>query len=133
LGLHIFPSQLSLIEPHLKLPIVHWLPKGRARRQLIRTMLATGLGAEYFTDLALGPRVQIFGEFSESETFYRSERSLRAAFGRAGLACAVTVRDKLRLRGGTAAKISGLPVIGAAAAWSYGKFWQTYLETRRSV
>jgi 2-polyprenyl-3-methyl-5-hydroxy-6-metoxy-1,4-benzoquinol methylase len=130
-GLHIFPSHLSLIEPHMKLPLVHWLPKGPARRRLIRSLLATGLGARYFSDLGLGDRAQIFSEFSESETFYRSEQELRAAFGRAGLECTVSVREKLRLRGGTAKIVAGLPVIGAAAAWTYGTFWQTYLETHR--
>ena len=131
LGLHIFPSQLCLMEPHMKLPVVHWVPKGAARRSLIRTLLAMGMGARYFRDLGLDARTQIFADFSESETFYRGGRTLRAAFARAGLSCAVAVQEKLRLRGGIASTIARLPVVGAAAAWAYETFWQTYLETRR--
>jgi SAM-dependent methyltransferase len=33
-----FPLRSVVIEPHLGLPFVHWLPKGRAQRLLIRTM-----------------------------------------------------------------------------------------------
>jgi hypothetical protein len=30
-GMHVFPAKWSIVEPHLHVPIVHWLPKNRLR------------------------------------------------------------------------------------------------------
>lgn len=84
-GLHIFPARWRPVESHLLTPLVHWLPKGRSRRLLLRPLLALGLAAPYFADRPLAERVQIFGDYSDTETFYRSPGELRGVCARHGL------------------------------------------------
>jgi hypothetical protein len=38
-GLHFFPAKWCLIELHLFIPIIHWLPKNKLRSWWIRLML----------------------------------------------------------------------------------------------
>ncbi|HEX8511195.1 MAG TPA: methyltransferase domain-containing protein, partial [Propionibacteriaceae bacterium] len=85
LGLHIFPARWRPVESHLLTPLVHWLPKGRTRRLVLRSLLAIGLAAPYFKDRSLKDRVEIFGAYSDSETFYRSLGELRRVCVQHGL------------------------------------------------
>lgn len=125
-GLHVFPAKWSPIEVHMRLPIVHWLPKGPLRESTIRLMLRTGLGVDYFSDYPVSERAVIFSRFSEQETDYKGLRRLRNAFGVAGMECdfgsvaTAKVKRKAPWLPGPAA---------AAAAGAYSRFHATYLTT----
>lgn len=97
-GLHIFPARWRPVEVHLHAPLVHWLPKGNPRRTALRLLLSAGLAAPYFQGYGLDDRVEIFGAFSDDETFYRPLRVLDTVFGRHGLRCdwKTPSQDKLR-------------------------------------
>lgn len=43
-GLHMFPARHALLEPHLRLPFVHWISDVEARRRVIATMSRAGFG-----------------------------------------------------------------------------------------
>ena len=110
----------------MKIPLVHWLPKGPLRRATIRLALRLGLGASYFTDRSVDERVRIYAQFSDSETYYRSHRALSEAFERNGTACEFreTAASKLETR------VPSLPSqLRPLAAAGYGLFAATYLAT----
>jgi 2-polyprenyl-3-methyl-5-hydroxy-6-metoxy-1,4-benzoquinol methylase len=128
-GLHVFPASWRPIEPHMKAPLVHWLPKGPLRRAAIMAALRVGLAAEYFADMSAAERLAIYSTFSETETFYRSHQSLRIAFAQHGTICKTqqVAAEKLRMR---------LPWLPAAftplAAATYGWFASTYMSTKQT-
>jgi SAM-dependent methyltransferase len=99
-GLHVFPARWHPIEAHMRTPLAHWVPKGRARQAGIKLSLAVGLAVGHFRDLTLDERAEVFSRFSHDETFYRSEKALRTAFLRYGMSCDFRVPPaaKVRLR-----------------------------------
>jgi SAM-dependent methyltransferase len=90
LGLHIFPGRWILIEPHIRAPLFHWLPKGPARRLALRAVIAAGVGVDYFSEFQPHERLEIFLRYSEMHTFYRSRSTISATFARAGMSCEFT-------------------------------------------
>jgi 2-polyprenyl-3-methyl-5-hydroxy-6-metoxy-1,4-benzoquinol methylase len=131
-GLHIFPSAFSFIEPHMFLPVVHWMPKGTTRHALIRAMLTLGMGAPYFEHLSTADRATVFFRFSVTDTFYRTSSELTALFNRNGLISREVVREKLLYRGGFTAKVVAFPIVGTLATWLYSTFYSTYLLTAKN-
>jgi SAM-dependent methyltransferase len=130
-ALHIFPSSWCLVEPHMFLPVVHWLPKGAARRILIRAMLAMGMGAPYFENLSSLDRGTIFFLFSVTGTFYRTRSELTEILRWHGFLSRGVAREKLLCRGGLAARVMAVPILGRIAAGLYGTLHQTYLLTAK--
>jgi SAM-dependent methyltransferase len=126
-GLHVYPPRWHPVEPHMHTPLTHWIPKGVSRRAAIHASLRMGLGVNYFEDLPLDERTDIFARYSDNETFYRSESSLRRTFGRYGMSCDFRSPSeaKLRIR---RTWIPG-PLLPAAAVL-YRTFVSTYLHTR---
>lgn len=82
---HQFPARHRLVEPHYKLPLVHWLPKNRVRQQAIKFLLSLGLSSEFFPRYDLGDRTSIIFKYSVEETFYRSIREIKTIFQSEGL------------------------------------------------
>jgi SAM-dependent methyltransferase len=99
-GLHVFPAKWRPVEGHMQMPVVHWFPKGPARRAVIRTALALGASVPYFRDLSPRDRTEVFLRFSEDETFYRSLREVESILARHGLTGDFNqlAREKLRRR-----------------------------------
>lgn len=86
-GIHRFPSHRRLHEPHLGMPLVHWLPKNGIRRAAIRLFVALGVHARW---PELGPcsgaeTARRYHAYSVDHTWYRPPRALRAALRRHGL------------------------------------------------
>lgn len=82
---HQFPARHRMMEPHYKLPLVHWLPKGRLRQQAIKLLLWLGLSREFFPQYDLKDRAAIIFKYSVEETFYRKVREIKSTFQSAGL------------------------------------------------
>jgi SAM-dependent methyltransferase len=108
-GLHVFPARWRPVEVHMRTPLVHWLPKGRARRVGLRAALAVGAAAPYFRELDGVDRCEVFAHYSETETFYRPLAEIRSVFARAGLdtAAAATARERVLARAALAAASGG--------------------------
>jgi SAM-dependent methyltransferase len=130
--LHIFPPSLSLIEPHMFLPFVHWIPGNKVRRSLIHAMLSIGMGAPYFKKFSTADRTRIFFTFSTTDTFYHAHREFIRLFASHGFISRDIAWEKLLRRGGTASRLIAIPVIGRIAAWIYSTFYQTYVLTAKN-
>lgn len=125
-GLHVCPGAWMPVETHMQLPLVHWLPKGKARAAAIRAELAVGLGRPHFAELPTEERARRFAAFSSSEVFYRPPRVQVASFEWAGHKARFgsVVGEKLRTNGipTPAARLLG-PV--------YGRLRGCYIETEQ--
>ncbi len=126
LGLHIFPARWRPVEVHMHTPLVHWLPKGSARRRALTALLMTRASAAYFTDRPVAERAEIFARFSNDETFYRPPRVIAEAMLRHGIRAelANTARSKVRHHA---------PWLPAAAVplagWVYRNAFSVCMET----
>ncbi|HYP43756.1 MAG TPA: class I SAM-dependent methyltransferase [Propionibacteriaceae bacterium] len=128
-GLHVFPARWRPVESHLLAPVVHWLPKGRARRLALRPLLAMGLAAPYFGDRPLSERVEIYGHYSDTETFYRGLRELQQTCRRHGLA--PDVNEAARAKIGD--RLPRMPAaLANLAAMAYRHTFSVYLKTQRT-
>ena len=82
IGYHVFPAHKYFVEGHLFMPLVHWLPKNRARK----------LAIHFFTQLGKEPRwpqldgenlskkAAVYYQYSIDKTFYRTPSRLREVF-----------------------------------------------------
>jgi SAM-dependent methyltransferase len=91
LGLHLFPGCLRVVEPHLMMPFVHWLPKNRIRYWYIRLMLALQFDPEWSEckTASTQQRAQVYYRYSCDRTYYRSPSSLRRILRRQGMTVTV--------------------------------------------
>lgn len=92
-GLHFFPAKWRVVEPHLFVPFVHWLPKNRIRRVYLRAMLKQiplweGLERKMPNQLA-----QVYYEYSVQKTYYRPLRHIRTTLQREGFRTHVQASD----------------------------------------
>ncbi len=125
-GLHVFPARWRPVEVHMKVPLVHWLPKGRARRVALHAVLGLGVGASYFDDLVLADRVEVFALYADTETFYRPLSTIAAAFARRGMQVDVTRPSQERV----ASRLPAIPeAMRPAAGLVYRTMFSVCLET----
>jgi ubiquinone/menaquinone biosynthesis C-methylase UbiE len=84
--IHLYPAHHRLVEGHLHMPLVHWLPKSGTRRQMIR--LYTLLGVEpHWKELSSMPvreKADRYFDYSINKTFYRAPREVRRIFDDVG-------------------------------------------------
>jgi len=92
-GYHEFPGPYWLIEGHLKMPFVHWLPKNSLRKLAIAVALKLGWGPRpmwpEFDQVDFATRVAGFFRYSIDKTFYRSLDRVTSEFEKTGFACEV--------------------------------------------
>jgi SAM-dependent methyltransferase len=110
---HSWPGKWCFVEPHLRAPFVHWLPKGQTRRLAIH--LLTRLGArppwppELPQDAGLRALAEFEYQYSVSETFYRSFRQVRRSFEAHGLVAAPLQTPRISMLP---------PLVRPLAAWT---------------
>ena len=87
-ALNCFPAHLAVTEPHLFMPLVHWLPKNRIRYLGIRAMVALGIEPrwEELSDASATERARDYYRFSVDKTHYRSPRTIEETLARHGFA-----------------------------------------------
>jgi len=85
-GLHIYPSHRKLVEPHLFMPCIHWLPKKALRKWLIGFFVFINVEPYWWPKnfLSLKERACAYYEFSVNETFYRAPGAIRACLEEKG-------------------------------------------------
>ena len=86
LGLHRYPADLRIMEGHLRLPFLHWLPAGPIRRGALGLALALGGGPRWpeLEPLSLRERVNRYHEYTAQKTFYRKPSTVMNAFRTSG-------------------------------------------------
>jgi SAM-dependent methyltransferase len=99
-GFHVYPGKLRVIEPHLFMPFVHWLPKNPARKWAIRACVACGIEPRWnwLAAAGAGTKAEAYYQFCMNETFYRSFREVRTSFGRVGFVVTPVVAEHPALR-----------------------------------
>lgn len=88
IGLHFFPAKWNVVEPHVFVPFVHWLPKNRLRvfwLKLHSHRLPAWYGHE---QLSSDQRIEVFYKYLNLKTYYRSPSQIIRQFQKAGLQAA---------------------------------------------
>lgn len=92
-GLHSFPGRRQWREPHLMIPLVHWLPWGAIRLAWLHACLFLGAGPRppwpevVDGDGKLLPRsgqAAVYARYLESKVHYRAIDAIASIFRRAG-------------------------------------------------
>ncbi len=85
-GFHIYPAQKYIVEGHLFMPFIHWLPKNRMRRILIAFYVLLGKEPRW-TELKekdFQERVDTYFQYSINKTFYRKFKDVKKIFSNEG-------------------------------------------------
>ncbi|MCB0742324.1 MAG: class I SAM-dependent methyltransferase [Ignavibacteriae bacterium] len=82
---NLFPAKYRFVEPHYKLPLIHWMPKNIIRLYAIKIMLLMNFSAHLFPEYNLDERSRIIYKFSVEETFYRPVSQIIKVFRSAGI------------------------------------------------
>ncbi len=85
-GYHIFPAQRQLIEGHLFMPLVHWIPEGALRKKLIRLCVKSGKHPDWVETRGLNPeaKTDVYYNYSTDHIFYRPYKKIRTKFEQIG-------------------------------------------------
>lgn len=93
-GRHIFPARRTPIEPHVKLPLVHWTGRASRQRRIVGLLLALGWdGWAMDREQPRAQRRDKIVAYLQRETAYRSTSEVLSIFDRAGLEATVDMRD----------------------------------------
>jgi SAM-dependent methyltransferase len=89
IGLHIFPARRHLIEAHLKMPFIHWLPKNIIRKLIIYIYVVLKIDPnwEELKGQPIKRKADQYYNYSISKTFYRSNNELKKLFQSNGFKC----------------------------------------------
>lgn len=86
-GFHVYPAQFRPVEPHLRMPFVHWLPKNRVRRAAISFWSHVGVEPPPPPEIpgaGRDERIAFEFRYSLEQTFYRRYADVAEEFARAG-------------------------------------------------
>jgi SAM-dependent methyltransferase len=99
-GYHVFPAHRQLVEGHLFMPFVHWLPPGRLRRLLIRFWVLLGREPRWVEvrEASTAEKVDFYYTYSVRNVFYRPYAAVRRTFEQYGFAVTFTVTEHPRVR-----------------------------------
>jgi len=86
IGVHLFPGAKRVIEPHLFMPFVHWLPKHRIRQLVIAAFLILKIGPRWphAEKLGLWGASDVYRSYLDEYTHYRDRDSILESFWTAG-------------------------------------------------
>jgi SAM-dependent methyltransferase len=89
-GAHLFPAKWRIMEPHVFVPFVHWLPKTRLRYWWLRVWshrLPLWRGHD---GMAMDERLRTFQAYLNDKTFYRPISQIISTLRAAGFECNVS-------------------------------------------
>ncbi|MBK8399871.1 MAG: class I SAM-dependent methyltransferase [Propionivibrio sp.] len=99
-GIHSFPGSRQIIEPHVRIPLVHWLPHtmGWLRRRLLYWSLRCGWGPrEPWPEVAMlrdiGTKAAVYERYLEEKTAYRDIRKIVEIFSGVGFSTSYELND----------------------------------------
>lgn len=88
LGLHCFPGAKMLIEVHVNMPLVHWLPRNRVRKPVLLASLLAGWGPRQEWPEASGlgyfGKIETYYRYLDNKTHYRDIRNILDCASKAG-------------------------------------------------
>lgn len=125
LGLHVFPARWRPLEVHLRMPLVHWLPKNGLRQAAILLCLLLGARPRWGNPLpaSMLERARIFHEYSCRNTYYRPLATVLRGFAATGLQPRFAVLDHPGAK--RLAKVVPAPLL----EWLVVNFWSVRIRT----
>ena len=88
IGLHCFPGAGMLMEEHVNMPLIHWLPKNLARKPAIALCMASGFGPRQQWPETEGQGFwatnDIYYRYLDKKTYYRDIMQITAIAEDAG-------------------------------------------------
>jgi SAM-dependent methyltransferase len=127
-GFHIFPPHRRIVEGHLFMPFVHWLPGNAARRWLIGAFVSLGIEPDWWPGARVGRsrKVGTYYRYSIEQTFYRAPRAVRDCLAASGFGT-----EFVDVEGGSRGRALARRWLGAGASSSLIRYW--YLNHGRNV
>jgi len=82
IGLHIYPAHYHIIEGHLFMPFIHWLPKNFLRKYFIIFFAILGMDPDWpeVRNFSLLDKCDYYYHYSINKTFYRKPVSVKNIF-----------------------------------------------------
>ncbi|MFB6355021.1 MAG: class I SAM-dependent methyltransferase [bacterium] len=77
---HLLPAREQFFEPHLLMPIVHWLPKNPVRKPFIAICTLMGLEPNWDQSDSMGEKISAYYKYGITDVFYRSRTFYRKLF-----------------------------------------------------
>jgi SAM-dependent methyltransferase len=86
IGVHFFPAHRHVVEIHLLIPFVHWLPKNKLRKIyiLLWLLLGKGPGWKELQGKSKWEQAHAYYEYIVFKTYYRTPRKITEVFARHG-------------------------------------------------
>lgn len=99
-GYHVFPAQRQIVEGHLFMPLVHWVPEGRLREALIRLWVTLGREPHWVEvrDASTTEKVDFYYNYSVHNVFYRPYQDVRRTFEKHSLRVTFTVAEHPKIK-----------------------------------
>lgn len=85
-AIHVYPAHRRPVEGHLRMPLVHWLPKNGTRRAAIGACVRLGIHARWpeLASATAAERTTAYYAYSCRATHYRAPGAVLRIFGAAG-------------------------------------------------
>lgn len=82
MGYHVYPAHKYVVEGHLFMPFIHWLPKNKLRKYLILVYVYLGREPRWreLEDSRFSKKVEAYYQYSINKTYYRKYPDVRKAF-----------------------------------------------------
>ena len=103
LGFHTFPAKFRIVEPHVFVPFLHWLPKNRLMLNYLRLCCKVGIGhssevnKRAIAGLSPSEAAAFSYAYMRDHTFYRSYRTVTSAFRTAGFGVSSPILEHPKL------------------------------------
>ncbi len=83
-GIHLFPGALNIIEDHLKMPFIHWLPKKKIRNLALMLFLLFGYRPKPnwpgIEEMTLAEEAFSYYKYLDQKTYYRDIKGIIQTF-----------------------------------------------------
>jgi len=84
--LHLYPAHLEIIEDHLNMPLIHWLPKNQFRKAAIALAMLLNFHPDWpgTSGMSFRDRLNCYFEYSVKHTFFRARNQVERIFSLCG-------------------------------------------------
>lgn len=104
-GYHRYTANRTIIEEHLKMPFIHWLPKNSFRKAVIHVYVRMGMDPSWVPDISIAEQVDCYFKYSMNGTFYRPYRLVKSIFEQEGFIVKFGVANHPKLTANPIAKL----------------------------
>ncbi len=135
-GLHIYPSHRHIIEAHLFMPFVHWLPKNKVRKSAILFFTFCGIRpywGENLKNKGLIDKATTYYEYSINYTHYRDLPTICRTFQKMGLSAkSVSINHPVFTNNKLITRLLRIRYIRSIIDWTVNNFKTVELFTIKS-